>query len=320
MNKARASRASKRLVFGEGEETKIIRAAAQVVDEGIAQPILIGRPEIIHEKIKLLNLNFSPQVVDPSRLEKHEKYAQAYYELRQRKGMTLAQARKRVTEPNVLGPMMVKMGDADAFISGLTYEYPEVIRPALQIQPYTAPGVTCAAGVYIMVVGDKTYLFTDATVNIEPSPEDLAQIACLAADFARQLEIEPRVAFLSFSNFGSTPHPLSQKVRSAGTDPRLPSRPGGGWGNAGRYRCGGRHHRAAFPLQRGERCQRAGLPSLESANIAYKLLARLGNAKPIGPILLGMGAPIHVLQTGDEVNDIVQVAAVAVMDAMSRAK
>ncbi len=153
-------------------------------------------------------------MIDPVRLDKQEKYAQAYYELRQRKGLTLSQARKHITEPNILGPMMVKMGDADAFVSGLTYEYPEVIRPALQIH-HTAPGISCVAGVYIMVVGDKTYLFTDATVNIDPSPEDLAQIACLAANFARQLEIEPRVAFLSFSNFGSTSHPFTAKVRKA---------------------------------------------------------------------------------------------------------
>lgn len=318
MNKARASKASKRLVFGEGEETKIIRAAAQVVDEGIAQPILIGRADIIYEKIKLLNLNFAPKVIDPARLENPEKYIQAYYELRQRKGLTLAQARKRIAEPNVLGPMMVKMGDADAFISGLTYEYPEVVRPALQIH-HTAPGITCAAGVYIMVVGEKTYLFTDATVNIDPSAEDLAQIACLAANFARQLEIEPRVAFLSFSNFGSTPHPFTDKVRRALelAKSRCP-----GFAFDGEMQADTAVVtdiiEERFPFSAVKDANVLVFPSLESANIAYKLLARLGNAKAIGPILLGMGAPIHVLQTGDEVNDIVQVAAVAVMDAMSR--
>ncbi len=318
MNKARASKASKRLVFGEGEEAKIIRAAAQVVDEGIARPILIGRPDVIHEKIELLNLHFTPEVVDPAHLENQEKYAQAYYELRQRKGLTLAQARKHIAEPNILGPMMVKMGDADAFVSGLTYEYPDVIRPALQIH-HTAPGITCVAGVYIMVVGEKTYLFTDATVNIEPSPEDLAQIACLAANFAHQLEIEPRVAFLSFSNFGSTPHPLTAKVRKALelTRSRCPDFVFDGEMQADTAVVADIIENR-FPFSAVKDANVLVFPSLESANIAYKLLARLGNAKAIGPILLGMGAPIHVLQTGDEVNDIVQVAAVAVMDAMSR--
>ena len=117
---------------------------------------------------------------------------------------------KKVREPNMFGSLMVKLGDADAFVSGLTYDYPDVIRPALQVH-HTARTSTRAAGVYIMIMEDRVYLFTDATVNIDPTPEDLAEIACLAADFAKQLEIEPRVAFLSFSNFGSTPHPLSKK-------------------------------------------------------------------------------------------------------------
>jgi malate dehydrogenase (oxaloacetate-decarboxylating)(NADP+) len=169
-----------------------------------------------------------------------------------------------------------------------------------------------------MIIGDRTYLFTDATVNIDPTAEDLAQIACLAADFARKLEIDPRVAFLSFSNFGSTPHPLSDKVRKAV--------------ELTKQRCdfvmdGEMQADTAvvadiveerFPFSAVKDANVLVFPSLESANIAYKLLARLGNAKAIGPILLGMGAPIHVLQTGDDVNDIVQVAAVAVMDAMNR--
>ncbi len=214
--------------------------------------------------------------------------------------------------------MMVKMGDADAFVSGLTYDYPDVIRPALQIH-HTANGATRAAGVYIMIVEDRVYLFTDATVNIDPTAEDLAEIACLAADFAKKLELEPRVAFLSFSNFGSTPHPLSEKVRKAVAlvKARCPDFAVDGEMQA---------DTAVVPEIVEERYPFSGVkdanvlvfPSLESANIAYKLLARLGNAKAIGPILLGMGAPVHVLQTGDDVNAIVQIAAVAVMDAMSR--
>lgn len=317
MNKARASKATKRLVFGEGEETKIIRAAAQVLDEGIARPILIGRPDIISEKIKLLSLNFKPEVVDPERFDKLEKYSEAYYQFRQRKGLTLAHANKMIHDPNVLGPMMVKMGDADAFVSGLTYEYPEVIRPALQIHK-TAPGTSKAAGVYIMIVGDRTFLFTDATVNIDPSAEDLSEIACLAAGFAKKLELEPRVAFLSFSNFGSTPHPLSDKVRKAVelTKARCDFVVDGEMQADTAVVADIIENR--FPFSAVRDANVLVFPSLESANIAYKLLARLGNAKAIGPILLGMGAPIHVLQTGDEVNDIVQMAAVAVMDAMNR--
>jgi len=320
MNKAKATKGTKRVVFGEGEESKIIRAAFQVKEEGIATPILIGRTEIIKERIEQLGIDFNPKVADPSRFEGLDKYAAAYYEIRQRKGLNMRDALKRIHDPNVFGPMLVKMGEADAFISGLTYEYPDVIRPALQIH-HTAKDATRAAGVYIIIIGDRTYFFTDATVNIDPSAEDLAEIACLAANFAKQMEIEPRVAFLSFSNFGSTPHPLSTKVSKAVelVKARCPDFPFDGEMQA---------DTAVVPEIMDERFPFSAVkdanvlvfPSLESANIAYKLLARLGNAKAIGPILLGVGAPIHVLQTGDEVNDIVQIAAVAVMDAANRAK
>jgi malate dehydrogenase (oxaloacetate-decarboxylating)(NADP+) len=317
LDKARASKGTKRVVFGEGEETKIIRAAAQVVDEGIAIPVLIGRQEIITEKAKLLGLDFKPEVVDPNRFDKLEKYTQAYYEFRQRKGVTIQNAKQLLEDPNILGTMMVKMGDADAFVSGLTHEYPEVIRPALQIH-HTAKGVARAAGVYIMIIDDRTYFFTDATVNIDPSAEDLSEIAILAANFARTMEIEPRVAFLSFSNFGSTPHPLSEKVSKAVALTK----------QRGNFVVDGEMQadtavvpelmEERFPFSAVKDANVLVFPSLESANIAYKLLARLGNAKAIGPILLGMGAPIHVLQAGDDVNAIVQMAAVAVMDAMNR--
>ncbi|MEW5829787.1 MAG: NADP-dependent malic enzyme [Chloroflexota bacterium] len=317
-NQARSSGGTKRLVFAEGEESKVVRAAHQIKEEGIATPVLIGRPEIIQKVINELGLPCCPEIVDPNDYARHDEYARAYRELRERKGVTFPIARKRVRDVNILGLMMVKMGDADAFVSGLTFEYPDVIRPALRIH-HTAPGAARAAGVYIMIVDDRVYLFTDATVNIDPSAEDLAEIACLAANFAKTIELEPRVAFLSFSNFGSTPHPLSEKVAKAVqiVKERCPDFVYDGEMQA---------DTAVVPEIVDERYPFSAVkdanvlvfPSLESANIAYKLLARLGNAKAIGPILLGMGAPVHVMQTGDEVNDIVQIASVAVMDAMSR--
>jgi len=317
-NKARSSGGTKRIAFAEGEEQKIIRAAHQVKEEGIGTPVLIGRTSVIEEQIKTLGVDYKPETIDPFNFERREEYAKAYYEMRQRKGYSMADACKKVIDPNVLGPMMVKMGDADACVSGLTHDYPEVIRPALEIH-HTAPGVARAAGVYIMIVEDRVYLFTDATVNIDPTAEDLSEIACLAADYARKLEIDPHVAFLSFSNFGSTPHPLSDKVRRAVelTKARRPDLKVDGEMQA---------DTAVVPELMEERYPFSAVkdanvlvfPSLESANIAYKLVARLGKAKAIGPILLGMGAPVHVVQTGDEVANIVQIAAVAVMDAMGR--
>jgi malate dehydrogenase (oxaloacetate-decarboxylating)(NADP+) len=317
-NKARSSGGTKRIAFAEGEEQKIIRAAQQVQDEGIGTPVLIGRASVIAEQLKTLGVDYKPEIIDPSNFKRLDEYAKAYHELRKRKGVSMTDACKKVADPNVLGALMVKMGDADACVSGLTYDYPEVIRPALEIH-HTAPGVARAASVYIMIVEDRVYLFADATVNIEPTSEDLAEIACLAADYATKLEIEPRVAFLSFSNFGSTPHPLSEKVRRAVelTKARHPDLNVDGEMQA---------DTAVMPELIDERYPFSTVkdanvlvfPSLEAANIAYKLLARLGKATVIGPILLGIGAPVHVLQTGDEVANIVQIAAVAVMDAMGR--
>jgi malate dehydrogenase (oxaloacetate-decarboxylating)(NADP+) len=317
-NKARSSGGTKRVVFAEGEEQKIIRAAYQIKEEGIATPVLIGRTHKVQEQLKTLGLDYRPEIVDFDKFSKFQDYAKAFYELRQRRGVTVADASARVRDPNVFGLLMVKNGDADAFVSGLTYEYPDVIRPALQIH-HTAKGAVRAAGVYLMIVEDRVYLFTDATVNIDPSAEDLAEIASLAADFAKQLEIDPRVAFLSFSNFGSTPHPLSDKVRRAVelTKSRRPDLQVDGEMQADTAVVA-EIVENRYPFSAIKDANVLVFPSLESANIAYKLLARLGKAKAIGPILLGMGAPVHVLQTGDDVNAIVQIASVAVMDAMGR--
>lgn len=318
MNKARSARPKKRIVFSEGEETKIIRAAVHIQSEGIGVPILIGRSEIICDKISMLGLDCRAEIIDPLNFRNAEEYASAYHELRQRKGMTLAHASKEIRDPTVLGPLMVKMGDADAYVGGLVHEYPEIIRPALKIH-HTQPGVTKVAGLYIMIVDDQVYLFTDATVNIEPSSEDLVEIASLAADFAHEIGIEPRVAMLSFSNFGSTQHPRVEKVQKA-VELLRQRRPD--------LQVDGEMQadtavvpeiiEQRYPFSRIKDANVLVFPSLEAANVAYKLVARLANAQAIGPILLGVGAPVHVLQTGDDVRDIVHIAAVAVMDAMER--
>ena len=318
MNEAKAASPKKRIVFAEGEEAKIIRAAAQILDEGIGIPILVGREWVIRGKLQSLGLDDNMLIVDPENFPRFEVYAEAYSKLRQRKGVTISHARSRILEPNVFTAMMVKMGDADTSVSGLTYDYPDVIRPALRIH-HTQPGKRIAAGVYIMIVGRRTYLFTDATVNIDPSAEDLADIAFLVADFARQLQIKPRVALISFSNFGSTPHPLSDKVRNA---VELIRARGADFPVDGEMQADTavvpELIDQRYPFSQVRDANVLVFPSLEAANIAYKLLARLGNAQAIGPILLGIGAPIHVLQTGDDVKNIVNIAAVAVMDAASR--
>ena len=213
---------------------------------------------------------------------------------------------------------MVHLGEADAVISGLTYEYPDVVRPALQLF-HARPGALRASGVYLVLVNKRVYLFTDATVNIDPDAETLTEIAILAADFARSLDIEPKVAMLSFSNFGSTPHPASTKVREAVERVRR-KRPD--------IAIDGEMQadvavvpelvELRYPFSQVKDANVLVFPELSSANMAYKLLSRLGGAETIGPILLGVGAPVHVLQAGDDVEEIVAMTAVAVMDARGR--
>ncbi|RLD02789.1 MAG: NADP-dependent malic enzyme [Chloroflexi bacterium] len=318
MNKAKSSGGTKRVVFEEGEEAKIIRAAFRVQDEGIGHPILLGNAERIKAKIEELALDFDPEIINPRDMDRRKKYGEAYYKMRQRKGMTPTYARKVMRRANVFAPMMIRMGEADAVVSGLTYDYPDVLRPALKIH-HTAEGTDLVAGLYIMIVDAKAYIFADTTVNIDPSAEELVEIASLAADFAKSIEINPRVAFLSFSDFGSTDHPFSNKMAEAAElmKEKHPDIPSEGEMQADTAVVPGFIEKR-FPFSAIKDANVLIFPSLDAANISYKLLARLGKAKAIGPILVGMGAPVHVLQQGDEVNDIVEIAAVAVMDAMSR--
>lgn len=314
INKAKAD--PKRVVYPEGEETKIIRAAAIVQEEKIGEPILIGREEVIRRKIEELGLRLDPKIVCIETFPRFEEYAKKLYELRMRKGVTMRDARRLLRNPNYFGAMMVYMDEADAFVSGLTYHYPEVLRPALQIVK-TKDEVKKVAGLYIMVFKDKVLFFTDATVNIEPTSEELAEIAILAADFARKFEIEPKVAMLSFSNFGSTRHPLQEKVRRAVeiVKERRPDIIIDGEMQADTAvvpEIAMQH----FPFSKikGD-ANVLVFPDLEAANVAYKLLQRLGGAEAIGPILMGTGKSTHVLQMGDEVKDIVNITAIAVVDA-----
>jgi malate dehydrogenase (oxaloacetate-decarboxylating)(NADP+) len=317
MTKAKTG-AKKRIVFAEGREAKIIRAAARVKDEGIAEPVLIGDPELIKSIIDDLGLRFNPEIIDHVNDAYIEEYVQGLYRLRNRKGVTMDKAQSLIRSRHYFAPMMVKMGHADAVVSGLTHEYPDVIRPALQIFG-TRQGAKIACGVYIMIVKDKVYLFSDATVNIEPDSEELGEIAILVNDFAKTVGLEPRVAMLSFSNFGGTPHPEAQKVSDAVQFVRQ---------KRSDIKIDGEMQadtavvasivEERYPFSQVKDANVLVFPNLSSANVAYKLLSRLTDATAIGPILLGMGAPIHVLQAGDDVEDIVAIAAVAAMDAQSR--
>jgi malate dehydrogenase (oxaloacetate-decarboxylating)(NADP+) len=316
----RAKRDPKRVVFPEGEHDKILRAAKILVEDGIAHPILLARREVIADRLRALDLSESRlTVIHTESSDKFEAYAQRLHELRRRDGMTLEEARKRVRLRNYYGSLMVEQGDADGLISGLTQSYPETIRPALQIID-TRPGVRRVSGAYILILNERIFFLADTTVNIDPSPEELAEIALLTVGFARRFGVVPRVAMLSFSNFGSNTHPAAVKVRRATEivsrlDPELEV---DGEMQADTAVFESILHET-YPWSRlKEPANILIFPELQSANIAYKLIWRLANAEAIGPILLGMAKPVHVLQSGLEVSDIVNMTALCVVDAQER--
>jgi len=307
----------KRIVFPEGEEDKILHAAEILVDEKIAEPILIGSKQVINERIKTLGIDpEGMQIVDPNESLRYDEYTTTLYNMRKRKGATPQSAKQHMKNRNVFGMMMVEMDDADGLISGMTQHYPETIRPALQIIG-TREGVKRVCGMYMLIFKNRTVFIADATVNIDPSAEDLADIALLTAEKVRYLNIEPKVAMLSFSNFGSTPHPLSEKVKRAVSiiKSKAPSLTVDGEMMA---------DTATSPDIVAEFYPFTDIkgdanilicPDLTSANIAYKLLAKLGGATAIGPILLGIRRPVYLLGPGVDLNEIVNATAMAVVEA-----
>lgn len=318
----KAQKQPKKVVYPEGEEEKIIRAAHSVLNEHIGKPILIGREDVIKNKIKELEFNESDfEIHDPRTCDKCDKYAMEFYTKRQRKGATFAGSLKLLKQPNYYSAMMVQLGDADAMVGGLTTHYPETIRPALQCVG-VKEGLGVVAGLYIVIIKSKVYFFADTTVNVDPTPEQLAEIAIMANDTVQEFEIEPKVAMLSFSNFGSAPYPQSNKVKKAVeiVKERRKDIIVDGEMQA---------DTAVVPSILEEEFPFADIkgganvlifPDLNSGNIAYKLLARLTDTTVIGPILMGIKKPIHVLQRGATVDDIINMTAIAVVEARSSQK
>ena len=313
----RAKTAPRRIVFSEGEHERIIRACYQLTEEKIAQPILIGRPVVIQKKLTELGFHrFEAEVIEPESSPRLGAYVDEFYRLRQRRGITRTEAREQMLNPNYFGAMMVHVGDADGLLAGVSQHYPETIRPALQIIK-TRENVHRVSGVYVIVTKQQVYFFSDTTVNIEPTAEDLAEIALLAAEVARDFNFEARVAMLSFSNFGSTKHALAEKMRKATelVRQRNPEMMVDGEMMA---------DTAVVPEIVQEEYPFSTLrnganvlifPDLGAANIAYKLMTRIGGAEALGPILVGLSKPVHVLQRGATVDEIVNMAAIAVAHA-----
>jgi malate dehydrogenase (oxaloacetate-decarboxylating)(NADP+) len=308
----------KRVVFPEGDNDRVLRASNILVQEKIARPILLGNETVIRSRAAELDVSTTEMdIVDPKNSAWREMYAQELYWMRQRRGVTLSEARATIDNRNVFGSLMVHLGDADALVSGITQHYPDTIRPALQIIK-VRDNLHKVSGLYVLITkkGDMLFL-ADCAVNIEPNAEDLAGIALGAAEAARRFEVTPRVAMLSFSNFGSTKHPLCEKVRRATelVKQREPSLIVDGEMMADTALLPEiLEHDYPFSTLKGG-ANVLIFPDLNSANIAYKLLMRVGGAEAIGPILLGLNKPAYVLPRGASVEDIVNSTALAVVDA-----
>ena len=318
----RAQQEAQRIVFPEGEDPRILKAARILADEGIAEPILLGDPDAIRRQADDAGVTLEEiQLANPTTSPQRETFAQELWERRRRKGITLREARLLVLDPLYHALLMLRAGQADAVVAGVEMNYPDAIRPALEVIGLDA-GRRHASGIYMLVFAQQTFFFADCTVNIDPDAETLAEIASATAEFVGRLEIEPRVAMLSFSNFGSVRHPQAEKVQRAVTllHEREPALQADGEMQAdtavveriltGRYPFARLRSPANVLI----------FPNLDAANISYKLLDRIGGAQAIGPILVGMAQPVHVLQRGSDVNDIVNMAVIAAVDAQEHGR
>jgi malate dehydrogenase (oxaloacetate-decarboxylating)(NADP+) len=316
----RAVRDPKRVVFPEGEEPKIIRAARMIADEGIASPILLGQRSTIERIAEENHISLRDLVIeDPAKSDKRDKYADYLWQRRQRKGLSHGEAHQLLFNGNYFGSVMVACGDADALLSGVGMHYPETIRPALQVIG-AHPKAEIVSGLYMLVFEKHVIFCGDTTVNIDPTAEQLAQIAYSAGRIVRTFGITPKIAMLSFSNFGSVRHPEAEKVARAVAilRKRDPSLIVDGEMQADTA-MDENILRSGYPFSAlKERANVLIFPNLSAGNIAYKLLHHLGGAAKIGPFLVGMNLPVHVLEQGADVQDIVNMAAVAVMDAQQR--
>ncbi len=315
---ARTRKNPVRLAFPEGNTSKVLHACEILLEEGICKPILLGPEATIRRMIaeqKLEELAAEAEIIDPSSSEHFERYIHDYWRLRQRKGVSLREARKAVRTRAGFATMLVHDGRADGMVLGHTISYPEAVRMPLQVLR-TAPGKT-AAGVYVVITPREFKFFADCTVNAEPSAEQLAEIAEQTAELARTFDVEPRIAMLSYSNFGSSKTPSPAKVAQA-TRLLRARRPD--------LMVDGEMQvdAALVPELRNELFPFSSLkdeanvlvfPTLDAANISYKLLQRMAHAELVGPVLLGMNKPVNVLQLGASVGDIVNLAAMTALRA-----
>lgn len=318
----KAQKKPRRVVYPEGEEENIIRAAQAVYNDGIAIPVLLGNADIIKSEIERIGYDLKQfEIIDPVTSPKFSDYVQSFYKKRQRKGATVLESKELMRKPNYFGSMMVASGDVDALISGYSGSYPNTIRPALQCVG-VKEGFNVVSGMYIVMTKKETYFFADCTVNVNPTSAQLAEIAITTAEAVKEFDVVPKIAMLSFSNFGSASYPESIKVQEAVKilKSKRPDLTVDGEMQADTAVVPEILEKA-FPFTNIKGGANVLIfPNLDSANIAYKLLARIGQATVVGPILMGMKKPIHILQRGATVDDIINMTAIAVVDAERMSK
>ena len=315
----------KRIVFAEADHLDVLKAAQFVYEEGIAHPILLGREKRIRQLMKEIDFTAKIPIIDPKsdkQKAKKEAYAKIYWNARKRRGVTLYDAKSKMRERNYYAAMMVNSADADAMLSGYSRNYPTVVKPLLQLIG-KAPGVNKVATTNLMISEHGPLFLADTSINIDPNSKELAEIAQMTASVVRMFGVTPVMAMLSYANFGSSQHEKAVKVREAVRwlhqhqpdlliDGELQSD----------FALNSNMQKDIFPDSKiaGKKVNTLVFPNLDAANIAYKLMKELNKAESIGPIILGLNKPAHVLQLGASVDEIINMAAVAVIDAQKRKK
>lgn len=317
----RAKRDPKRIVFAEAHDLKVLKAAQTLVEEKIAYPILLGNRKIIKDLIETHQLDLGDSRIidtyDPEEKERLQRFAEHFYEKRKRKGVTPYEAKKLMRDRNYFGSMLVEHDEGDALISGLTKDYPKTILPALQIIGME-PRVRRVAGMYIINSKRGTYFFADTTVNVDPTPEQLVDIIGMTSRVVKLFDVEPRIAVLSYSNFGSSKGHIPEKAMKTvelanETFPEMIIEGDIQANVALDTKIQEENYPFSALAEKG--ANTLIFPDLTSGNIAYKLVMEIGGAEAVGPVLLGMRKPVHILQLGSSVRDIINMASIAVVDA-----
>lgn len=321
----RAKMNPKKIVFAEAEQLDVLKAAQIVFEEGIGFPILLGNKKIILELKKELGFDAEVEIIDPKVIDeesRRDKFAKVYWESRHRAGISLYDARSLMRERNYFAAMMVNEGEADALVTGYSRSYPSVVKPMLQLIE-KAPGVSLVATTNMMLTSRGPMFLSDTAININPSAHDLAKIAIMTANTAKIFGIVPVIAMISFSNFGSSTNEGAAKVREAVAylHKHYPDMVIDGEIQAD-FALNPDMLKNKFPFSKlaGKKVNTLIFPNLESANITYKLLKELNKVDSIGPIMLGMGKPVHIFQLGASVEEMVNMAAIAVIDAQGKEK